>query len=83
MAKGTQHLPPDQSSAWRDAKYLGNGYLVSPSVERRGLAFLHIPPVASRKPAEGWSIPPLSFEISGYAVYPPENVLAVAEKEQG
>jgi len=44
-----------------------------------GLDFLYIPPVASQKPIDMWSIPPFSFKPINFAVYHPENVLAVAE----
>ena len=82
MTKSTQKLLSTRSSGWDHAKYLGNGYLASSSVEPDGLAFLHIPPVASQKPVESWSVPPLSFDIFDYAAYPPENVLAVAERRE-
>ena len=75
--------PPGQSAHWLDnANYLGNGLLAVDSAEQNSITFLHIPPVASRKPVEGWSIPPFTFGISGYAAYPPENVLAVAERRE-
>ena len=77
--KSTQKLPPSQSAGWNYAKYLGNGHLVSYSMERDGLAFLHIPSVASRKPIECWSFPPTPFGIFDYAVYPPENLIAAAD----
>ena len=80
MVRSTPELPPSQSADWGKAKNLGNGYLGVHSAGRNGLAFLRIPPVASRKPVEDWSIPPFTFNISGYAAYPPENVLAVAER---
>jgi len=80
MVKVTQELPPSRSAGWSAAKYLGNGHLATNSVERNGLTFLRIPTVASRKPVETWSIPPFAFGIFGYAVYPPENILAVAER---
>lgn len=82
MVKSTKKLPPSQPLArsWVNAKYLGNGLLAPGSVGPGGLAFLHVPPIASQKPVEGWTIPPFPFEIFGYAVYLPENVLAVAEQ---
>ena len=80
MVKSTRELPPSLSSGWINADHLGNGYLASDSVERRGIAFLHIPPIASRKPVESWDIPPFPFDIFGYAVHTPKNVLAIAEQ---
>ena len=75
-----QKIPTSRSSGWGVARYLGNGHLAFISVERSGLAFLHVPSPASRKPVEGWDIPTFSFDIFDYATYPPENVLAVAEQ---
>lgn len=43
------------------------------------LGFFRVPPVTSRKPIEGWKIPPFPFDIKAFAVYPPENILVVAE----
>ena len=80
MIKTPLKLPPGQSAPWDKAKYLGNGHLAVDSAQRNGLDFLRIPPVAGQGLVEGWSIPPLTFEIFGYAAYPPENVLAVAER---
>lgn len=80
IAKNTREIPPSLSLGWSNANHLGNGYLVSDSEGRRGLAFLHIPPIASQESVEGWNIPPFSFDILGYAVYPPANVLAVTER---
>ena len=74
----TQKLPPSQFSGWNSAKYLGNGHLVSYLVERNGPTFLHIPSAASRKPIESWTLPPPPFTVFDYAVYSPENVIAVA-----
>ena len=63
-----------------NAAYFGNGHLAIDPVERNGLTFLRIPPPASQKPVEGWNIPPFAYDIVGYAAYPPENVIAVAER---
>ncbi|KAF9645020.1 hypothetical protein BDM02DRAFT_3120950, partial [Thelephora ganbajun] len=82
ITKSTYKLPPTQSSGWDVAKYFGNGLLVSSSLEHNGLAFLHVAPVASRKSIESWSIPSLPFRIMCYAVYPLENVIAVAEPKE-
>ena len=74
-------MPPNQSSGWGRAEYFGNGLLVSDSLEDNGLAFLRVPSVANRKQIEGWTIPLIAFKIFGYTVYPPGNVVAVAEKK--
>ena len=76
----TKELPPGQSFGWGHAEHLGNGYLAPYSVERNDLTFLYVPPVASQKPVEGWTIPSFAYEIHGYTVYPPGNVIAVAEQ---
>jgi len=82
IEENTHKLPPNQSSGWGRAKYFGNGILVTDSLEdHNGLAFLRIPPITSRKPIEGWNIPPVAFEILAYAVYPPGNVIAVTERK--
>ena len=75
-------LSPSRSLDWGAAKYLGNGHLASDFVESGGLALLHIPSIASQKPVESWNIPRFSFPVLGYVAYPPENVLAVAEKNE-
>lgn len=80
MVKSTKELPPSLSSSWNNARYLGNGLIASDSVGGRGITFLRIPPSASRKPIEGWDIPPFPFQIFDYTVHPPANVLAVAER---
>ena len=82
LVKGTKELPPIQSSDWDKAEYFGNGHLATHPVGQNGLTFLHILPVASQKPVEGWSTPPFSYEVFGYAIYPPENVIAVAEQQE-
>ena len=74
-----RELPPNRFLGWGAARYLGNGYLASDSAEESGLAFLYIPPIASQKPVESWTIPPFSFPVLDYAAYPPENLLAVPE----
>ena len=83
MVKRTTKLPPIQSLGWDSAEYFGDGHLATDSVEDDGVTFLHIPPVTSQKPVESWSIPPFPFDVFGYAVYPPENVIAVAEQGEG
>jgi len=75
-------LPPNQSSGWDHAEYFENGLLASDSLEDNGLAFLRVPSVASRKPIEGWSILHIAFGILCYTVYPPGNVVAVAEHKE-
>ncbi|KAF9643424.1 hypothetical protein BDM02DRAFT_3273044 [Thelephora ganbajun] len=82
VMRSTYELLPTRSSSWGAAKYSGNGLLVSSSLRHKRLAFLHVPPVASRKSVESWTIPPLPFRIMCYAVYPPENVIAVAESKE-
>jgi hypothetical protein len=75
-------LPPNQSSVWSDAEDFGNGFLVSEKLGGGGFTFLCVSPPASGKPVESWSIPPLAFDILDYAVYPPEDVIAVVEKKE-
>lgn len=79
IVESIRELPSGQSSGW-GTRYFGNGHLGYESVEPHSLAFLRVPPIASGKPIEGWNIPPFSFDIFGYAAYPPENILTVAER---
>lgn len=82
FVKSTHELPPSQcSSGWLTAKYSGNGLFVAGSNNDTHVAFLLVPPVASQKPIEGWSIPSISLpgRISRREAYLPENVVAVSE----
>jgi len=86
FVKSIHKLPPGRFARvvnLNNYKYLGDGLLLSATSEENGLAlnFLRIPPVASRKPLESWSTPPFSFVIMTYAVYLPEDVIAVAEQK--
>jgi len=81
VVKSTKELPPGQSVGWYTAEYLGNGYIIRYPV-KNGITFLHIPPVASQKPVEGWSIPPFAYDVYGHTTYPPGNVIAVAERRE-
>jgi len=56
--------------------------IVSDSPPDGGLDILSIPPVASGKPIDGWTIPPFPFKVSSFAVYHPENLLAVVERQE-
>ena len=80
VIKSVWKLPPTQPIVWGRAEYFGNGLLASRASEIHGLTLLHIPQVASQTPIGSWSIPPSPFDVFGYAVYPPENVIAVAEQ---
>ena len=51
--------------------------------QSKTIDFLHTPSAASRKLTERWSIPQFPFEVLRFVAYPPENVLAVAEKKDG
>ena len=85
LVKNTRELPPGRFSpdwSWCNAECSGNGLLAVGSDEGKSLSFLHVPLVASRKPVEEWSIPLLPGEILRRVVYPPENVVAVAEEEE-
>ena len=55
------------------------------SMEDGTLGFLRAPSVTSQKPIERWSIPsfPSSLRVfASIAVYPPDNLLAVAEEKE-
>ena len=66
------------------SKCLGGGLIVLDSLEEDGLAlnFIHVPSAASQMPLESWSTPLFSFMALRYAVYPPENVVVVAEQRK-
>ena len=80
LVKSTHKKSPNQcSSSWRCTKYSGNGLFVT----RHGSpAFLHVPPTASGKPVEDWSILLRPARISNRVAYPPENIIAVAEARE-
>jgi len=82
VVKSTHKLPPNQSSHWRRAKHHGGNVLASHPTPGRGLDFMYIPPAASQKLIDVWSISPFSFKLFAFAVYPPENVLAVSEHDE-
>ena len=52
------------------------------SMEDGTLSFLRLPSVTNQKPIEQWSIPPFPFGLKAFAVYPPDNLLAVAEEKE-
>ena len=84
FVKSILKLPPGRFANLAYHEHLGDGFLVSTSWEEKytALSFLRIPPVASRKPLESWSIPPFSFATMDYAAYLPEDVVAVVERNE-
>jgi len=81
--KSTRELPTDRySSGSHHVKYSGNGLLIPGPKEDGRLAFLRVPPAASQKPVEDWSIPLLPDWILYHVAYLPENLIAVAEGEE-
>jgi len=56
--------------------------VVLDSLPNDGLDFLYIPPAASGKPIDGWTIPPFPFKVLNFAVYHPENLLGVVEQQE-
>ena len=83
IVKSYRKLPPDiHSSRWDRIIPLGRNMLASISTLENSLEFLHIPPVGSRKSVDRWSTPLFSFKIWCFAVYPPDNVLAVCERKE-
>lgn len=81
VIKDTRQFLPDKSSRWNYARNIGKSVLASYPTGDHGLGFLTIPQVTSREPIDIWSIPPFPFELFGLAVYHPENLLAVAERD--
>ena len=80
MVQRTHKLPSNQSSRRDQIVGLGRNVLASYYMPEDGLDFLRIPSVTSRQRVDKWSIPPFSFRILAFAVYFPENILAVAEE---
>ncbi|KAF9645019.1 hypothetical protein BDM02DRAFT_3120947 [Thelephora ganbajun] len=81
ITRNIYELPPTHSLGWGSPMYFGNGLLASRSLYS-DLALLRVPLVASRKSVESWTIPPIPFMVMCYAVYPLENVIAVAESKE-
>ena len=52
------------------------------NIEDGNLSFVHLPPAMSQRPIEWWRIPPLPFSVEVFAVYPPDNLLAVTEEKE-
>jgi len=80
VVEGTYKSSPDQPSGCYTA--LGRNILVLESPSGVGLDFLCIPPVASGKPINGWTIPPFPFNVMDFGVYHPENILGVVERQE-
>jgi len=80
VVESTYKLPPNKRPGRSMA--LGRNILVSCSPLGVGLDFLHIPPVASKTPINGWTIPPFPFEVMDFGVYHPENILGVVEHQE-
>ena len=79
--KSTHELHPDHASCRIYAKNIGRNMLASHPMGDHGLGFLYIPPVTSRKPIDTWSILPFPFTLLCFAVYHPENLLAIDERD--
>ena len=87
MVKSTRELPPLREALGGieyfkhgHAAYSDGDYNLDPAHDI--VSFLHIPPLASRKAIEGWTLCSFPFEITDYAVYPPEGVIAIAELDE-
>ena len=71
------HGVPD----WNRITVLGGDLLTFYHSSQPGFAkFMHVPPAASQRPVEWWNIPQLPFEVLYFAVYAPDNLLAVVEQ---
>lgn len=77
--KSTRQLPRDEPIFWSGTQVLGKNLLGSVRVPNGHFEFVYIPPNESEEPVEVWRMNPFSFEIMGFAVYHPDNLLAVAE----
>ena len=84
MVESTRELPPLRE-VMGGIEYFGHGHAAysndDPYPGYDIVSFLHIPPLASRKAIEGWTLCSFPFQITDYAVYPPEGVIAIAELE--
>jgi len=82
--KSTRELPPNQCFlGWRIASYSRNGLLVAGASLDERIPFLLVPPVASQKAVQDWSIPlPPGLIIRHVAQHLPEDVVAVFERRE-
>ena len=61
---------------------LGWGLLAFRNVKDETLSFFRAPPAASHKQAERWMMHPFNHSLDFFAVYPPDNILVVAQKQE-
>ena len=83
VVKTIHELPEDLSRIHHSMETPGwnlIGYR-SKSTGDGNISFVRIPPVTSQRPIERWN-PPLPFPVKGFAVYPPDNLLVVAEHKE-
>lgn len=67
--------------AWNYSTVLGVDLLTFYHSSQPGRAkFIRVPPAANQPSVEGWIIPQIPFEVLHFAVYAPENLLAVVER---
>jgi len=82
VVKTTHELPEELSIYKIFTTTPGRNLIAYRNPEEGKLSFLHVPPVTGQRPIEWWSIPPFPFIVDVFAVYPPDNLLAVAEEEE-
>lgn len=80
----TSELPQEPFSWWdlTLTMALGGNLLASYGLQGNTLAFVRLPSAMSRTPAEWWSSPVFPFDVRAFAAHLPDNVLAVAEKNE-
>ena len=77
--KTTHKLPDGLTSEGNLNTILGRNLISVLTARGKGLRFLRLPSVTSQKPVEWWSTPPHSFNVGKFDVYPPDDILAIAE----
>jgi len=77
--KTTHELPEELDAEQHFITTHGWNLIAFCSMEDGPLSFLRLPSTTSQRPTEQWTIPSFSFSLKVFAVYPPDNLLVVAE----
>ena len=79
VVKTTHKLPDELISEGGFNMTLGRNLIAFLARWDDSCCFLRLPPVTSRNPVEWWSAPLFPFNVPVFDVYPPDNILAIAE----
>ena len=76
-------LPEELLSIWNSIMITSGNLAALYSRRDNGFSFLRVPPVTSRKSIGRSGVtPPPPLEVKVFALYPPENTLAVAKENE-